>query len=376
MNARTGHERGQTVVMIALALVALIAMVGLAIDGGMVYLERRRMQNAADSAALAGARRLSQAICATNPNPATSPTPKSTTWSGTSSPATGEPMPNLRPTTWASPATGWWSTARRSWWEAGQFPSTPAGIVVTTTITQPTYFLGLVGASTGRASASATAVTGPPLLVSGGLRPFGVPAPVVAQLNPGDWLTVDFDNNGGTIRWVSGEAQHRGWMNLGYVWNQRENPNWPRARDQNTGASDLKRWMQDGWNGTLYADCAWSAGCRTGDYIHAKPGADASAVCAAPLNTVFYVPVYDEVPYCQTQIPAPKPACPTQGGGYCYHIVGFAAIKITACSQGQKEIAATLVEYISGEGVPSPNAGFGPGSNACANHTMVVSLWR
>jgi hypothetical protein len=375
MNARTGHERGQTVVMIALALVALIAMLGLAIDGGTVYLERRRMQNAADGAALAGARRLSQAICTTNPNPATTDAEIYNVVQdfvarngGTDAQFeahyvgfAGNRVVEYNPPVLVG---------------GGTIPQYASGIVVTTTITQPTYFLGLVGASTGRASASATAVTGPPLLVSGGLRPFGVPAPVVAQLNPGDWLTVDFDNNGGTIRWVSGEAQHRGWMNLGYVWNQRENPNWPRARDQNTGASDLKRWMQDGWNGTLYADCAWSAGCQTGDYIHAKPGADASTVCAAPLNTVFYVPVYDEVPYCQTQIPAPKPACPTQGGGYCYHIVGFAAIKITACSQGQKEIAATLVEYISGEGVPSPNAGFGPGSNACASHVMVVSLWK
>ncbi len=373
MVERIREERGQAVVLVALTLVALIALLGLAIDGGSLYLERRRMQNAADGAALAGARRLAQAICATNPSP-----------SATDAEIYGVVRDMVRRNGGlvfkahyvrfaGNKVVGYNPPVLVG---GGTVPQGASGVVVTTTITRPTYFLGIVGQDSGTATASATAVTGPPLLVGGGMRPFGVPAPVVAQLNPGDWIKVDFDNNGGTIRWVSGVSQHRGWMNLGYVWNQRENPNWPRAVDQNAGASDLKAWMENGWNGTLYADCAWNAGCRAGDYVHAKPGADASVVCAAPMNTVFYVPVYDEVPNCPTQIPSPKPACPTQGSGYCYHIVGFAAIKITGCSQGQKEITAELVEYISGEGMPSPNAGFGPGSNACVGHTMVVSLWK
>ncbi len=373
MELKRNREQGQTIVLVVLALVALIAMLGLAIDGGTVYLERRRMQNAADGAALAGARRLSQAICTTNPNPAVTDAEiyavvqefvrrnGGETFEAHYVGFAGNQVVEYNPPVVVG---------------GGVVPVGASGIAVTTTITRPTYFLGLVGQNTGRATASATAVTGPPLLVSGGLRPFGVPDPVVAQLNPGDWLKIDFDNNGGTIRWVSGEAQHRGWMNLGYVWNQTENPTWPRAVDPNAGASDLRSWMENGWTGTLYADCPWGAGCRTGDYIHAKPGTNASAVCAAPVNTVFYVPVYDEVLDCPTQIPAPKPACPTQGSSYCYHIVGFAAIKVTACSQGQKEITAELVEYISGQGVPSPNTGFGPGSNACNSHLMVVSLWK
>lgn len=49
------HERGQALIVIALALVALVAIAGLVIDGGNVFLDRRRAQNAADSAALASA---------------------------------------------------------------------------------------------------------------------------------------------------------------------------------------------------------------------------------------------------------------------------------------------------------------------------------
>lgn len=53
-NARS--RKGQVLVVVALALVALVGIVALAVDGGHVYAERRKMQNAADAGALAGAR--------------------------------------------------------------------------------------------------------------------------------------------------------------------------------------------------------------------------------------------------------------------------------------------------------------------------------
>lgn len=48
-------EKGQAIVLIVLALVALVAFAGLAVDGGRVFSERRRAQNAADAAAFAAA---------------------------------------------------------------------------------------------------------------------------------------------------------------------------------------------------------------------------------------------------------------------------------------------------------------------------------
>lgn len=48
-------QRGQVLIIIMLALVGLVGIAGLAIDGGNTYLDRRSAQNAADSAALAGA---------------------------------------------------------------------------------------------------------------------------------------------------------------------------------------------------------------------------------------------------------------------------------------------------------------------------------
>jgi len=48
-------ERGQALVLIVFAIVALVGLTGLAVDGGMAYSDRRNAQNAADTAALAGA---------------------------------------------------------------------------------------------------------------------------------------------------------------------------------------------------------------------------------------------------------------------------------------------------------------------------------
>jgi len=47
-------ERGQALIVIVAAMIGLIGMVGLAVDGGMAFSDRRHAQNAADTAALAG----------------------------------------------------------------------------------------------------------------------------------------------------------------------------------------------------------------------------------------------------------------------------------------------------------------------------------
>lgn len=53
-------QRGQVMVLFALMMVVLLVMLALAVDGGLLYVQRRWAQNAADAAALATARYLSQ----------------------------------------------------------------------------------------------------------------------------------------------------------------------------------------------------------------------------------------------------------------------------------------------------------------------------
>src|SRR5574337_792710 len=49
------RESGQAIVLIVMAMVGLVGLTALAVDGGNAYSDRRHAQNAADTAALAGA---------------------------------------------------------------------------------------------------------------------------------------------------------------------------------------------------------------------------------------------------------------------------------------------------------------------------------
>src|SRR5512135_2933925 len=51
---KSRQEQGQILVILVLALVALLAFTALAVDVGMVFTDRRYVQNVADSVALAG----------------------------------------------------------------------------------------------------------------------------------------------------------------------------------------------------------------------------------------------------------------------------------------------------------------------------------
>jgi len=55
MKRNKRSERGQALILIVFAIIGLIGMTALAVDGGNVYAERRRAQNAADGSALASA---------------------------------------------------------------------------------------------------------------------------------------------------------------------------------------------------------------------------------------------------------------------------------------------------------------------------------
>ena len=53
--ARQPGQKGQALVIVVLGMVAFMAFLGLALDGGSAYLQQRGLQRAADMAALAAA---------------------------------------------------------------------------------------------------------------------------------------------------------------------------------------------------------------------------------------------------------------------------------------------------------------------------------
>ena len=59
---RLQGDEGQVLVMVALMMVGVVSVVGLVSDGGLVFAQRRDLQNAADAAAAAGAMQIDEAV--------------------------------------------------------------------------------------------------------------------------------------------------------------------------------------------------------------------------------------------------------------------------------------------------------------------------
>lgn len=55
-------DEGQVLVMVALMMVDVVGVVGLVSDGGLVFAQRRDLQNVADAAAAAGAMQIDEAV--------------------------------------------------------------------------------------------------------------------------------------------------------------------------------------------------------------------------------------------------------------------------------------------------------------------------
>ena len=55
MKRRNPTQRGQALILIALAIVGLVGFTALAIDGSIIFSNHRHSQNASDTAAYAGA---------------------------------------------------------------------------------------------------------------------------------------------------------------------------------------------------------------------------------------------------------------------------------------------------------------------------------
>lgn len=62
---KPSRQRGAVVILLAVAMAALLAVAGLALDGGHLLLNKTRLQNAVDAAALSGARTLTLSYGAT-----------------------------------------------------------------------------------------------------------------------------------------------------------------------------------------------------------------------------------------------------------------------------------------------------------------------
>jgi hypothetical protein len=397
-----GHnrgERGQTLVIVALALIVLLLVAGLAIDGGFLHFNRRRMQNAADAAAVEGTRLLAEAIC---------------------DPATVTDSDILAATIDYAQRNGVEDAnavqAAYVRFEGdvvvpfdppvlvgnGTIPQGAAGIAATTAMTQTNYFMGLIGRPTARASADATAVTGRPWVLAGGLLPVGVfydriqgqaPDTPLCVINSETW---DEEGEGIIVPGIPAPSANRGWLNLDCIFNK-DTPPGPRAVQPCAFSnSDINGWiaLNPPFMHPIYAG---DPGGLDGDWIRGDGGVRAenfgaleSTLSGSPTST-FYAPLFDVIYQGSKMeddlLPVANPSLETdwfqvRGGptAFWYHIVGFVGFRYYSggtdpCAGYNNAFAATYTESIVGAGQVSPNAGYGS-SDPCREGLMVVTLWE
>lgn len=156
MRRRCNDDRGATLVILAISSLALISIAGLALDGGRAYGERREMQNAADTGAMAGTRQLDQYLTGKTADARTIETVAKDTAVKNGADAAALTCRvvsfdrtdlGLCPTTAVMPA---------------GMKASAAGVVLTTAATKNTIFMKAVGAGSFTAKANATAQIGRP----------------------------------------------------------------------------------------------------------------------------------------------------------------------------------------------------------------------
>lgn len=201
------NERGQVIIMVALALTVLVAMTGLVIDGGMAWSNRRQVQNAADAAALAGTRVLGldlkwRAVNASNPSPPSRPfaDPDAAVCDAINNALAyntnaGQGISSIDCYTGSDSA--WYvDFDRNRMARVGEgIPSLAQGVEVVGTGESDTLLMGVVGISTIDVNADAVALAGPGEPPIGNLMPFVVANPL-GPFVPGEQYQMRSEDEG------------------------------------------------------------------------------------------------------------------------------------------------------------------------------------
>jgi Flp pilus assembly protein TadG len=325
IHRRSDRPRGQILALFALTLTVLILGVGLVVDGGNALVQRRASQNAADFAALAGARIIAEkvggdATTGTDANVQLAMTNAVSTNGGAAITFGSPNGPRyidgngaLLGYVGANPA----------------IPATAAGVKVSSTRSWRPYFLGIIGISSWSASADATATGG--FCASGCTPPPGSLFPAGISLA----FFQNYPDCAGPVSNVPGDPcypQHLTPGNLnvpgGFGWLKFGCSGYGLGQDPPANAGGCANSAV--FLNTEIGPPSQSFGCCTQvglsgslDQIGSLPGNKASADCSYYINNgvTVTVPIWD-----------------TAGGnganGY-YHIVGFAGFQITGCSGGK-----------------------------------------
>jgi hypothetical protein len=285
-----GNESGQSIVIIAFAMVAIIGMAALVLDGGYAYLERRRVQNAADAAVLAGVRTLAALTVIEKDKPESGPAirlaiDRYAERNGITSPSTNIKAYFVNADSQIIDAANQVGS--------GAVPDDARGIVLRAGEQHDTFFAQVIGFPKMQVSALAQAS-----YVAAASIPDLVPLAVQTDSVKYNTDTVlwDKDNYSGVRDWLNFDTQSR-------------------------SNEELMRWMCSGYD-FHYELPVWIGG---------TPGVRTSSLdsCTLPGRVVF-VPIYSE-----KKNSSQVPGCLFPGGSSqpCFKIIGFGAFELTCANQ-------------------------------------------
>lgn len=338
-SVREGRE-GQILVLFAGSLLILIVLVGLVIDGGNAFLNRRDAQNTADLAALSGTKVVADLyVKGSSPVSVYEAVDKSARDNG----CAGEAA--VTPCTWTAEYVNLAGTSLGSVTAGSSMPADTLGVRVNVSRQPRTFFLGLppMSLTSWDVSTTATAMTfeSNGLLPQGALLPIGWRAPD-SYLNPPDGTYISQ-----VYRLTDGVLDAPG--NFGWL-------SWDGSGDTPT----LAGWVCSPSNPEITLP----------DYVEGNTGASNSSSIRDCLQT-----------YIDRKIPVlipiigdanPPEACPYgpvhgQGSSAEYCIIGIASLTLTSISTDSNVAVKNIDGFVTRTfaiqpGVVEANAGAGPPS--------------
>ena len=341
--ARAPHrpgQRGQMIVLFAGALTVIILVVGLVIDGGYALVQRRASQNAADFAAMAGARIVAEYVGGDSVN-------------GTDGNVVAAITNAIRengaaPITFGSPNGPRYvdSNGNALGFVGAGLPATAAGVRVGASRSWKPFFLGIIGVGSWTASAGATAkggfsISGPP---PGTLFPVGI-SQAFFQTYPACDGPISTDPTSPCY------PQHLTPGNLnvpgGFGWLKFGCDGYGLGQDPPAnigGCQNSKPFLQGeiGPPSQSYGCCTRTGLPGSLDRIGSLPGNKVSADCSYYIanQIVVTVPIWD--------------VAGGTGQNAWYHIIGFAGFQLTGCTGGKDVEGVWRVPFFVGPTTTTP----------------------
>jgi hypothetical protein len=336
------QAEGQSVILIALAIVVLVAMAGLGLDGANAFNQRRNAANAADAAAMAGANTL---ITQERLSPVGS---SSAVYSAVSQYLSSH---GIDPSSAANPWTAYY--VDNSGARLGTVSNTSSavntsarGISVDLKNTFNTYFMPVLGQSTLTVGGSATAIFGKKKLDGGDILPITMSEEAAEDMQNNEGTEFVFGPNSGAFEVNPG--------NFGAISLD------PDEDDPNASGNNA-----DCFNPSAPEDNPsywWCNGTphdiSVGDWLHGDPGQIAANLVdeidhRLTTNPYGLIPVYD-TSNCEGTVDPLEvtPSNPCGGNNASYRIVGFLVVKLTDyhLPSNPKTISAEFVDYVSSTG--------------------------